>query len=41
MDNGAVVQGFSEIPRTADTKASAVVTVSTGLGNACFVKNGD
>ena len=37
MHNDAVVQGLSEVPRMADTKAWAAVTIGTGLGNASFV----
>ncbi|WP_411034198.1 ROK family protein [Shinella sp. BYT-45] len=37
MHNDAVVQGLSEVPRMADVKGWAVVTIGTGLGNASFV----
>jgi predicted NBD/HSP70 family sugar kinase len=36
MHNDAVVQGLSEVPRMADVKKWAAVTIGTGLGNASF-----
>jgi len=36
MHNDAVVQGLSEVPYMQDVKHWAVVTIGTGLGNACF-----
>ncbi|WP_421593010.1 ROK family protein [Shinella sp. M27] len=41
MHNDAVVQGLSEVPRMADTKAWAAVTIGTGLGNVSFVNKKD
>lgn len=38
MHNDAVVQGLSEMPRMADAKAWAAVTIGTGLGNASFAR---
>lgn len=38
MHNDAVVQGLSEVPRMADVKRWAAVTIGTGLGNASFVR---
>lgn len=38
MHNDAVVQGLSEVPRMADVKQWAAVTIGTGLGNASFVR---
>ena len=40
MHNDAVVQGLSEAPFMRDVKRWAVMTIGTGLGNACFT-NGD
>lgn len=37
MHNDAVVQGLSEVPRMADCKAWAAVTIGTGLGNVSFL----
>jgi len=37
MHNDAVVQGLSEIPRMQDVAHWAILTIGTGLGNACFV----
>jgi len=36
MHNDAVVQGLSEVPFMRDVKRWAVLTIGTGLGNACF-----
>jgi len=36
MHNDAVVQGLSEVPFMQDVKTWAVVTIGTGLGNACY-----
>jgi hypothetical protein len=36
MHNDAVVQGLSEIPRMDDVPSWGVLTIGTGLGNACF-----
>jgi hypothetical protein len=36
MQNDAVVQGLSELPRMQDGKRWAVLTIGTGLGNASF-----
>jgi predicted NBD/HSP70 family sugar kinase len=36
MHNDAVVQGLSERPFTGDVKRWGVLTIGTGLGNACF-----
>ena len=36
MHNDAVVQGLSEAPWMRDTKHWGVLTIGTGLGNACF-----
>ncbi len=36
LHNDAVVQGLSELPRTRDVEKWAVMTIGTGLGNACF-----
>ncbi|WP_421578983.1 ROK family protein [Shinella sp. M31] len=41
MHNDAVVQGLSEVPRMADCKAWAAVTIGTGLGNVSFVNKKD
>ena len=41
LHNDAVVQGLSEVPRMADCKAWAAVTIGTGLGNASFVNKKD
>ena len=37
MHNDAVVQGLSEVPYMADVDCWGVLTIGTGLGNACFV----
>jgi predicted NBD/HSP70 family sugar kinase len=36
MHNDAVVQGLSELPFMKDVKRWGVLTIGTGLGNACF-----
>lgn len=36
MHNDAVVQGLSEVPFNADLTRWGVLTIGTGLGNACF-----
>lgn len=36
MHNDAVVQGLSEVPFMQDVKRWGVLTIGTGLGNACF-----
>jgi hypothetical protein len=36
MHNDAVVQGLSEIPFMRDVKRWGILTIGTGLGNACF-----
>ena len=36
MHNDAVVQGLSDLPYNRDVRRWAVLTVGTGLGNACF-----
>jgi predicted NBD/HSP70 family sugar kinase len=36
MHNDAVVQGLSEVPRMGDVEHWGVLTIGTGLGNACF-----
>lgn len=36
MHNDAVVQGLSEVPFMQDVKHWGVLTIGTGLGNACF-----
>ena len=41
MHNDAVVQGLSELPAMADTRAWAVLTIGTGLGNASYRMSGD
>lgn len=41
MHNDAVVQGLSQAPFMSDVKKWAVLTIGTGLGNACFTnRNG-
>jgi hypothetical protein len=42
MHNDAVVQGLSELPCMQDVDHWGVLTIGTGLGNACFTnrKNG-
>jgi predicted NBD/HSP70 family sugar kinase len=36
MHNDAVVQGLSELPFMQDVETWGVLTIGTGLGNACF-----
>ena len=36
MHNDAVVQGLSEVPFMQDIQHWGVLTIGTGLGNACF-----
>ncbi len=36
MHNDAVVQGLSEAPVMRDVEHCGLVTIGTGLGNACF-----
>jgi predicted NBD/HSP70 family sugar kinase len=36
MHNDAVVQGLSEVPAMQDVERWGVLTIGTGLGNACF-----
>ena len=36
MHNDAVVQGLSEVPFMRDVEHWGVMTIGTGLGNACF-----
>jgi predicted NBD/HSP70 family sugar kinase len=36
MHNDAVVQGLSEVPFMRDVKHWGILTIGTGLGNACF-----
>ncbi|MEH3085101.1 MAG: ROK family protein [Xylophilus ampelinus] len=36
MHNDAVVQGLSELPFMQDVRRWAVLTIGTGLGNACY-----
>jgi hypothetical protein len=36
MHNDAVVQGLSEVPFMRDIQHWGVLTIGTGLGNACF-----
>ena len=36
MHNDAVIQGLSEIPSMQDVERWGVLTIGTGLGNACF-----
>jgi len=36
MHNDAVVQGLSEVPFQTDVERWGVLTIGTGLGNACF-----
>jgi predicted NBD/HSP70 family sugar kinase len=40
LHNDAVVQGLSEVPYMADVRRWGVLTVGTGLGNACFINRG-
>jgi hypothetical protein len=41
LHNDAVVQGLSEVPFMQDVKRWGVLTIGTGLGNACFVNRGE
>ena len=41
LHNDAVVQGLSQAPWMADVRRWAVLTIGTGLGNACFTNRGD
>lgn len=41
VHNDAVVQGLSQAPWMADVRRWAVLTIGTGLGNACFSNRGD
>jgi hypothetical protein len=42
MHNDAVAQGLSELPRMQDVDHWGVLTIGTGLGNACFTnRKGD
>ena len=36
MHNDAVVQGLSQVPYMRDVEHWGVLTIGTGLGNACF-----
>jgi predicted NBD/HSP70 family sugar kinase len=36
LHNDAVVQGLSELPYMRDAEHWGVLTIGTGLGNACF-----
>jgi hypothetical protein len=36
MHNDGVVQGLSEVPFMQDVERWGVLTIGTGLGNACF-----
>jgi predicted NBD/HSP70 family sugar kinase len=36
LHNDAVVQGLSELPRMQDVEEWGILTLGTGLGNACF-----
>jgi hypothetical protein len=36
--NDALVQGLSEAPSMTDFEHWSVLTIGTGLGNACFTK---
>ena len=40
MHNDAVVQGLSEVPFMKDVPKWGVLTIGTGLGNACFTNKG-
>lgn len=40
MHNDAVVQGLSEVPFMQDVHRWAILTIGTGLGNACFTNRG-
>jgi hypothetical protein len=39
MHNDAVVQGLSQLPFMADVERWAILTIGTGLGNACFTNH--
>lgn len=39
MHNDAVVQGLSELPFMKDVERWGVLTIGTGLGNACFLNH--
>jgi hypothetical protein len=41
MHNDAVVQGLSELPFMTDVARWGVLTIGTGLGNACFANRED
>lgn len=41
MHNDAVVQGLSELPFMQDVERWGVLTIGTGLGNACFANLAD
>ncbi|MDB6045777.1 MAG: glucokinase [Gammaproteobacteria bacterium] len=41
MHNDAVVQGLSELPFMRDVRRWGVLTIGTGLGNACFTNRED
>jgi predicted NBD/HSP70 family sugar kinase len=41
MHNDAVVQGLSEVPFMRDVQHWGVLTIGTGLGNACFTNRED
>jgi hypothetical protein len=41
MHNDAVVQGLSELPYMQDVRRWGVLTIGTGLGNACFTNRED
>jgi hypothetical protein len=36
VHNDAVVQGLSELPYMCDVPRWGILTIGTGLGNACF-----
>jgi hypothetical protein len=41
MHNDAVLQGLSELPFMKDVKRWGVLTIGTGLGNACFTNRAE
>jgi len=42
MHNDGVVQGLAEVPFMQDVEHWGVLTIGTGLGNACFAnRKGD
>ena len=41
MHNDAVVQGLSEVPYMSDVDCWGVLTIGTGLGNACYTNRKD